>query len=234
MRNRPIRTLLDDSELFRDIDPDVLSRIALASEKIHLPKGSRLHDRLELIDGVFLVVAGEIAEQFGSPRNKERERIYRIVTPGQTFGENFLFAERMPNRTEKALKATTLIRIPTATFLMAFDADSRLRQRLAIEISRRQLALLADIDSLAVRSTEQRVIRYLIDQFINNLGAGDQEKPGVRVTLPMSKGTFASRLNMAPATLSRILRNFCDASLIAMEGRNILIPDIDRLRFFSR
>jgi len=50
------------------------------------------------------------------------------------------------------------------------------------------------------------------------------------VTLPVSKAVLASRLNLTPEHFSRILHDLSEAGLIAVEGRQVHIADIEKLR----
>ncbi len=50
------------------------------------------------------------------------------------------------------------------------------------------------------------------------------------VTLPTSKAIVASRLNLTPEHLSRILHDLTEAGLIAVDGREVKIADVTKLR----
>jgi len=50
------------------------------------------------------------------------------------------------------------------------------------------------------------------------------------VALPAAKKTVASRLNLSPEHLSRILGQLSAAGLIRVRGRTVEIPDTARLR----
>ncbi|MET0917261.1 MAG: helix-turn-helix domain-containing protein, partial [Burkholderiales bacterium] len=55
----------------------------------------------------------------------------------------------------------------------------------------------------------------------------------VTVTLGVSKGILASRLNLTPEHFSRILHDLSVTSLISVDGRQVRIPDIEKLRAFE-
>jgi CRP-like cAMP-binding protein len=52
------------------------------------------------------------------------------------------------------------------------------------------------------------------------------------VTLPAKKGVIASQLNLTHEHFSRLLHEIEAAGLIQVNGRDILIPDIGRLRAY--
>ena len=53
------------------------------------------------------------------------------------------------------------------------------------------------------------------------------------VSLPTSKANVASRLNVTPEHFSRILHQLIDDKLIAVNGREVHILDVARLRSFG-
>jgi CRP-like cAMP-binding protein len=84
-----------------------------------------------------------------------------------------------------------------------------------------------DVQAYALHSGLQRVIGYLLgDQ-------GDDEEAAttgsVTVSLPVSKATIASRLSLTPEYFSRVLHELEAAGLIAVDKRDIRIPDVAAL-----
>ena len=61
----------------------------------------------------------------------------------------------------------------------------------------------------------------------------EQTERGAEIALPASKNVIASRLNLTPETLSRILHALTERGLIDVHGRIIVAQDIERLRNFE-
>ena len=78
-------------------------------------------------------------------------------------------------------------------------------------------------------SSTQRVIGYLLRQDEDPAAASI----AYTVTLPTSKTVLASRLNLTPEHFSRILRDLSAAGLVAVEGREVRIVDIEKLRTYT-
>ncbi|HPE72583.1 MAG TPA: Crp/Fnr family transcriptional regulator, partial [Candidatus Competibacter sp.] len=76
----------------------------------------------------------------------------------------------------------------------------------------------------SLRSATQRLIGFLLQL------AGAPESGLIELALPASKQVIASRLNLTPETLSRVLHSLSDSGLITVKGRHITITDIGNIR----
>jgi CRP-like cAMP-binding protein len=93
-------------------------------------------------------------------------------------------------------------------------------------ISARNRQLVNDIESISLQNSTQRLIGYLLQT------SADSPNPG-RLLLPANKLTIASMLNITPETLSRVMLRLNSAGLIEVNGKEIVITDVDGLRNFE-
>jgi len=94
-------------------------------------------------------------------------------------------------------------------------------------ISRRLHGLVHDVQGYALHSGLQRVIGYLLrDQ-------SECDSTSITVSLPVSKGTIASRLSLTPEYFSRVLHELEASGLIEIDKREIRIPDAKRLAAYQ-
>jgi CRP/FNR family transcriptional regulator, dissimilatory nitrate respiration regulator len=70
----------------------------------------------------------------------------------------------------------------------------------------------------------------LIGYLLQHAPDDDDASNRVEIKLPTSKHVLASRLNLTPETFSRILHELSSSGLIEVQGRNITVPDLRRLR----
>ena len=81
------------------------------------------------------------------------------------------------------------------------------------------------MESYSLRSGSQRIVGYLLKD--------EPDGDGALVTLEVSKKSLASRLNLTPEYFSRVLHDLTQQGMIAVQGREITICDIDRLRAYE-
>lgn len=90
--------------------------------------------------------------------------------------------------------------------------------------------LIQDVETYTQQRSAQRVISFL-RQCCEK--AQDEADGGVAITLPAAKHVIASRLNLSPETLSRILHDLSQAELIAVQGKQITVNSLERLRNYE-
>jgi len=109
------------------------------------------------------------------------------------------------------------------------ERDPDFARKMLAGLSRRLHGLIMDVESYSLQSGTQRVIGYLLRQDEDHAGASTP----YTVTLPTSKAVVASRLNLTPEHFSRILHDLTEAGLIAVDGREVRIADIAKLRDYT-
>jgi CRP-like cAMP-binding protein len=122
-----------------------------------------------------------------------------------------------------------LLHVSREAVFAELERDPRFARKMLAGLSRRLHGLIADVESYSLQSGTQRVIGYLLRQ--------DEERAetltSYAIKLPTSKAVVASRLNLTPEHFSRILHELADAGLISIEGRDLNILDVNRLRAYS-
>ena len=162
---------------------------------------------------------------FSSPQG--HEKVVSIVGPGQSFGEAVMFMEKPCPVFAQALEDTRLLYIAKQGIFAAIDHDSAFARRMLAGLSMRLHGLIRDVEDYSLHSSTQRVIGFLLQL------AGTSAGGPVEFELPASKHIIASRLNLTPETLSRILHGLSEFGQIAVKGRRITVLDMARLRQFD-
>lgn len=217
--------LLANLPLFQQLRESEIVNLAAAAREIGLSKGQILFQRGTLLDGFYVVVQGQVKLAFSSPQG--HEKVVAIIEPGQSFGEAMMFLEKPCPVFAQALADTHLLYIAKRGIFAAIDHDSAFARRMLAGLSIRLRSLIHDVEDYSLHSSTQRVIGFLLHL------AGTPDSGSATLELPTSKHVIASRLNLTPETLSRILHDLSESGLIAVKGRHITVLDMARLRQFD-
>lgn len=219
-----IPALLMQLPMFSALAPEQIQRIAAAVRERHLAKGEMLFQKGDPARGFFVVVTGQI--KLALPSAQGNEKVVEIIGARQSFGEAVMFMDRPFPVFAEALADTQLLHIGKDAVFQLIDSDASFSRRLLAGLSMRLHSLIADVESYSLRSSAQRLIGYLLQHSPHE----DEAVNRVEIKLPTSKHILASRLNLTPETFSRVLHDLADAGLIEVNGRNITVPDLHRLR----
>jgi CRP-like cAMP-binding protein len=228
MKNRhpqiKIQAFLANLPMFSEMSRPELDRIAAATVPIYTEKGQSIVQCGDPCTGFHLVVYGQVKLGFTSPQGCEK--VVEIVRPGQSFGEALLFLDKPYLVFAQALADSMLLHVAKHAVLEELARDPGFARRLLCGLARRVHGLVRDVEAYSLRSGQERVIGYLLAD------AADVSTNGkaVEVHLTPGKSVIASRLNMTPEHFSRILHDLAAAGLIAVNGRSVRIPDLERLR----
>jgi CRP/FNR family transcriptional regulator, dissimilatory nitrate respiration regulator len=171
----------------------------------------------------FIVLEGQIRLLVQS--RSGQEKIVDVIHAGGTFAEALMFLEapRYPVSAQAA-EESLVLGVASAPFHAVLRESTDTCLRLLADLSVRLHQLVGEIERLTLSSAMQRFVQYLLEQ-LPAVGPAPQV-----VLLRESRQDLASLLGMKPETLSRILRTLSDAGIIRVDGREVLVPDVTRLR----
>lgn len=221
-----IRSLLVNLPLFREMEEEEIERVARGTQQLNVSRGQMLFQKGDPCHGFHLLVYGQIKLAFTSPQGTEK--VVEIVGPGQSFGEAIMFMDKPYIVFAQALADSLLLHVSKKTVFDELARDPRFAKKMIAGLARRLHGLIGDVEAYSLRSGAQRVIGYLLRE-----EEGEPANRSFEVTLPTSKGTIASRLNLTPEHFSRILHELSEAGLIRVEGRTVHILDVALLQKYG-
>lgn len=212
--------------LFAGLTPEQIEVIGAGSHFTSLARGEVLFHQGDPVRGFFFVLRGQV--QLAVSSAEGAEKVVEIVAAGESFGEAVVFEGLRYPVTSTALVATDLLAVSSAAVLDLLDRDPAFARRMLANMAVRLRRLVRDVESYSLRSGVQRVVGFLLHEAQAAGGdAGSGARPTVHLTT--SKHVLASRLNLAPETFSRVLRELSAEGLISVEGRRIALLDPSRL-----
>jgi len=222
-----IQAFLANLPLFKEFAPAEIDRIAAGTTELHVPRGEILVNKGDACVGFHLVIYGQVKLSFVTPQGSEK--VIEIVGPGFSFGEALMFMERPYIVMAQTLADSLLLHVSKHAVFEGLEHDPDFAKKMLAGLSRRLHGLIMDVESYSLQSGTQRVIGYLLRQDEDHASA----VAPYAVTLPTSKAIVASRLNLTPEHFSRILHDLTEAGLIAVDGRDVKIGDVARLRNYT-
>jgi len=207
--------------LFGGLPPAILDAVARQSRAFVVPRGATLLARGALPPGILALAYGTAKLALRAPHNEER--VLRLVSGGQTFGESAALLGRASSYNAIALTESKVVVIPIPQVLLLLERDSRFARQLVMALAETKLGLLAELE-ITMRGATQRLAHYL-----GSLAESAELRGPFVARLPASKTLIASRLDMKKETLSRLLRSLAAQGVILVRGREISILDRERL-----
>lgn len=221
-----ITAFLAHIPLFCEMSPGEIERVAQGTRELQLLRGDVIFQRGDPSTGFYVVIHGKVKLALTSPQGIEK--VLELVGPGQSFGEAVMFMGKPYPVYAQALTDTLALHINKNAIVGGIDGDPAFCRKMLAGLSIRLHRLIHDVESLSLRSSEQRVVDYLLQ----NLDDA-REGQDVHISLSAKKNVIASNLNITPETFSRILHNLSDAGLIKVDGKEVCVKDVAKLRAYE-
>lgn len=230
--------------LFQEMTATELRRLAEGCRVRRLARGDNVFRIGEPCEEFHVTVMGQVKLFAISPAGQEK--VIELVGPGNSFAEALMFTGKPYIINAQALTDTLLLSVGKQAVITEIERDPRFAMRMLAGISRRLHGLVHDVQAYALHSGLQRVIGYLLRELpedsddaaemcLADAGFVAPSKPdaqpprALRVSLPVSKATIASRLSLTPEYFSRVLHELEAEGLLSIDKREICIPDPSRL-----
>jgi CRP-like cAMP-binding protein len=227
---RLIEGVVSGTLLFRGASPAQVAGVARHCWTLQARRGDLVAARDSRLAGVFALAYGTVKLALRGPADEER--VLRLVSAGQSFGESTALLARPCRYEARALVECKLVIIPPAAIFGLIDGDPRSARQVVQALAERSFELLSEVESFSLQSGAQRLASYLASLAEPARGSGAVDG-ACTVRLPAAKTVIASRLGMKKETLSRLLRSLSDRGLIQVTQRDITILDRERLAGLS-
>ncbi|MDQ9171205.1 Crp/Fnr family transcriptional regulator [Oxalobacteraceae bacterium R-40] len=218
-----VASFLAQLPLFNELEETELAQIAEHTTELHVAKGDRIFERGDPCTGFHTVVYGRVKLFFTSSQGNEK--VVEIIGPGHSFGEALMFMNKPYIVTAQAVADTMLLHVAKDAIMNEIERHPGFACKMLAGLSRRLHGLICDVEAYSLNSGTQRVIGYLLKEI---------QQDGEKVDLPTSKTVVASRLNLTPEHFSRILHDLAEQSFIEVNGREITIVSVEKLRTYDK
>lgn len=209
--------------LLQPLDDEQFEKVVKTSHVKQLPMNGMLFQQGAALTNVYLMISGSVKLQRTVPNGDEK--VLEIIRPGQSFAEAVLFSggSKYPV-TSIAVSASVVVGINAQTYLGLLSTSNNLCLNLLGKLSQRLHWMVNEVDRLTLHNATFRLVDYLL----SDIPADQHDRTGVTLIAP--KHVIASRLSIKPETLSRTLKTLSKQGLINLNGSEIELLDIEKLR----
>lgn len=216
--------------IFSGLNEDELERLSKIVRQKTFNKGDIIFFDTEPYLGFYITVTGLV--KIYKISKDGREHILHLISSYNTFaevplfenfGEEFERSYVYPANAMAIEDDTRVILIPARQFRELLESDSKICIKMVSGFAKRLRHLNHHIEELTLKDVTKRVAGFIL---------AEQKKSETTdtVSLNISKNDLAAYLGTIPETLSRTLKKLQDDDMINVEGKNIEITDIKRLK----
>ncbi len=178
----------------------------------------------EPADGLYILCVGAVklyqSDRFG------REYILDVASPGDVLGELPLEPGEPYSVSAEALTESQLCYLPRARLLEFIQIHPMTGVRLVAALSKALASARRKARDLALKGAEGRLADLLM-RLVRGEGAG--VNGGAQITLSYSRRDLAEMIGVSPETAIRLLSALKRRGVIALEGRQIIVSDVEKL-----
>jgi CRP/FNR family transcriptional regulator len=174
--------------------------------------------------GLYVVCSGAVklyhVDRFG------REHVLDVVQPGAVVGEIALDRSQQVSVTAEAMSESQLSFIPGQSLPRFLERHPDAGMRMLVALSQALARAQRRVRELALKGAEGRLATLLLEL------AGAEDQP-VAVQLPRlryKRRELADMIGVSTETAIRLLTKLKTKGVLASEGRDIVVRDIDQLR----
>lgn len=213
--------LLNRISLFKSLPNETLGRLAAGAKETRIARNEIVFQKGDPADTLHVVVSGKI--RIFLPLADKAFKTLQIAGNGDSFGVAAAWLGERHLAKAQAINDSYLLIVERNALLREAQQNCSLATRLLNRVTEHKLSLLRDMENCAPRSSLQRVSCYLLQY------RPDEETLDYEILLPTTKREIADKLSLTQETLSRVLHQLKDMSVIDVQGRLIRVLDSDRL-----
>lgn len=212
--------LLRQTDLFRDLDDEILTSLVRGSTEKQLARGEILFLAGDSAAGLYVIAEGSV--RAFRTASDGREQVIHVEKAVTTIAELPVFDNGNYPSTVAAEEDARLVFIPKENIRAACLAHPELSLAAARLFASRLRKCAELVESLSLREVGQRLAQFLLEQAKQS---GTDEGPGSVFHQELTHSQLATRIGTVREVVSRVMFRLQEQGLIKADGRTITIPD---------
>ena len=215
--------------LFTALDEATAVSLRASMDSVKIAKGSILFKEGDDGEHLYVIVDGKL--KLGTSSGDGRENLLSILGPGEMFGELSLFDPGPRTSTATAVTDAKLLSLSHEKVIPWLKQNPEVSLQLLTRLSQRLRRTNEAVGDLVFSDVPGRVAKALID-----LGDrfGKTTPEGLLVNHDLTQEELAQLVGASRETVNKALADFAGRGWLKLDGRSVLIADVDRLSKRSR
>ena len=215
--------------LFTALDETAAVSLRASMDTVKIAKGSILFKEGDDGEHLYVIVDGKL--KLGTSSRDGRENLLSILGPGEMFGELSLFDPGPRTSTATAVTDAKLLSLGHEKVIPWLKQHPEVSLQLLTRLSQRLRRTNEAVGDLVFSDVPGRVAKALID-----LGDrfGKTTPEGLLVNHDLTQEELAQLVGASRETVNKALADFAGRGWLKLDGRSVLIADVERLSKRSR
>jgi CRP-like cAMP-binding protein len=198
-------------------------------DTVKIAKGSILFKEGDDGEHLYVIIDGKL--KLGTSSGDGRENLLSILGPGEMFGELSLFDPGPRTSTATAVTDAKLLSLGHEKVIPWLKQNPEVSLQLLTRLSQRLRRTNEAVGDLVFSDVPGRVAKALID-----LGDrfGKTTPEGLLVNHDLTQEELAQLVGASRETVNKALADFAGRGWLKLDGRSVLITDVERLSKRSR
>lgn len=220
----PEESIVRKAPLFTALEESAALSLHASMDSVKISKGSILFAEGDEGDHLYVIVEGKI--KLGTSSGDGRENLLAILGPGEMFGELSLFDPNPRTSTATAVTDAKLLSLGQTKLIPWLTENPRVSLNLLASLAQRLRRTNEAVGDLVFSDVPGRVAKALID-----LGErfGKQTDEGLLVNHDLTQEELAQLVGASRETVNKALADFAGRNWLKLDGRAVLITDLERL-----
>lgn len=210
--------------LFTALDDDAAASLRSSMDSVKIAKGSILFAEGDTGEHLYVIVEGKL--KLGTSSGDGRENLLSILGPGEMFGELSLFDPGPRTSTATAVTDAKLLSLSHEKVIPWLALNPEVALQLLARLAQRLRRTNEAVGDLVFSDVPGRVAKALID-----LGErfGRETETGLFVHHDLTQEELAQLVGASRETVNKALADFAGRGWLKLDGRAVLITDLERL-----
>ena len=198
-------------------------------DSVKISKGGILFKEGDEGEHLYVIIEGKL--KLGTSSGDGRENLLSILGPGEMFGELSLFDPGPRTSTATAVTDARLLSLSHEKVLPWLKQNPEVSLQLLTRLSQRLRRTNEAVGDLVFSDVPGRVAKALID-LGDRFGKSTDE--GLLVNHDLTQEELAQLVGASRETVNKALADFAGSDWLKLDGRSVLITDVERLGKRSR